>query len=75
MPRAAVKPRTKPAKATAEPLLTLDDVLAELRVSERTFRRWRQAGTGPKAITLPGRELRFRRGDVDAWLASLGATA
>ncbi|MGI8753977.1 MAG: helix-turn-helix transcriptional regulator [Acidimicrobiales bacterium] len=33
-----------------------------------TVYQWNHRGTGPKALKI-GRHLRFRRSDVDAWLA------
>ena len=35
--------------------LTVDEVCTELKISRRTFDRWRALGTGPKS-QAPGRE-------------------
>lgn len=48
-------------------LLDEQQAAAMLRVSLRTLRRWRQAGYGP-ATTRIGRFVRYRRGDVEAWI-------
>ena len=49
-------------------LLTLAEVAAELRVPVETLRKWRAQGTGPRAAKI-GRHLRYRRVEVDRWLA------
>jgi len=48
-------------------LLTEAEMAAELRISLRTARRWRAAGTGPPVLWAGGRP-RYRRSDVLAWL-------
>jgi excisionase family DNA binding protein len=50
-----------------EGLLTEAEVAELLRVSERTVRRWRAAGTGPSAVRV-GKAVRYRRRAVDDWL-------
>jgi hypothetical protein len=37
-----------------DPLLTIEEVTAELRVSRAAFYRWRRRGAGPSAVRLPG---------------------
>jgi excisionase family DNA binding protein len=49
-------------------LLTLAEVAAELRVPAETLRKWRAQGTGPRAAKV-GRHLRYRRAELDRWLA------
>lgn len=51
-------------------LLTLAEVLAELRVSRSTFDTWRTLGTAPKCIKLPNGRIRVHRNDLDAWLST-----
>jgi len=49
--------------------LTVDEVCAELKISRRTFDRWRALGTGPKAKRLGGSGgIRIRRSWLDEWL-------
>lgn len=53
--------------STADDLLTVDEIAAELRVPESTFRTWRSLGKGPKSFKL-GRRVVYRRSDVQAWI-------
>ncbi|MFD6095054.1 helix-turn-helix transcriptional regulator [Nocardiopsis flavescens] len=59
-------PRPRPA----EPLLTLPEVLGELKVPRSTFDDWRRKGQAPRVCKLPNGQLRIRRADLDTWLAS-----
>jgi predicted DNA-binding transcriptional regulator AlpA len=56
-------------------LLTVPEVLAELRVSRSTWFYWRQIGKGPRAIKLPNGELRIRRSALHEWLGELEGQA
>jgi len=40
-----------------------------LQVEERTTLRWRRDSTGPPFLRLGSRQIRYRRSDVDRWLA------
>ena len=51
--------------------LTIPEVCTELRVSRSTFYYWRQTRKGPRCIKLPNGDVRVRRQDLDAWLATL----
>jgi excisionase family DNA binding protein len=49
--------------------LTVDEICAELKISRRTFDRWRALGTGPRARRLGGNgPVRVRRSWLDEWL-------
>ena len=48
-------------------LMTTDELSEFLQIPRATIYRWRQQGTGPKAVVV-GKHLRWRRSDVDAWL-------
>lgn len=51
--------------------LLLDHEAAELlRVAVGTLERWRRTGRGPKFIKLYGKGVRYRRRDLDEWLAN-----
>jgi predicted DNA-binding transcriptional regulator AlpA len=54
----------------ADPLLTLAEVLAELKVARSTFDTWRVLGIAPQCIKYPNGQLRVRRSALDAWLAA-----
>ena len=61
-----------PAVSTSRPRhLTIADVCDELGVARSTFYDWRAKGAAPKCFKLPNGEIRVRRTDLDAWLASL----
>ena len=55
-------------------LLTIEEVIAELRVSRAAFYRWRRRGTGPPAVRLPGGGVRIRRSALRQWLRRLRTT-
>jgi predicted DNA-binding transcriptional regulator AlpA len=50
-------------------LLTESEVAGLLRLSVKTLRNWRFSGFGPRHLKM-GRLVRYRLGDVKAWLAS-----
>ena len=54
-----------------DPLLTIEEVTAELRVSRAAFYRWRRQGAGPPAVRLPGGGVRVRRSALSQWLRRL----
>ena len=47
--------------------LTIDELAAYLRTTERAVRRWRERGWGPPASRV-GCRLLFERADVDRWV-------
>ncbi len=57
--------------STADDILTTAEVAAITRIAPGTLRAWRhyQRGEGPRSFTLGG-SVRYRRSDVDAWLAA-----
>jgi predicted DNA-binding transcriptional regulator AlpA len=59
--------KTQPIRH-ADPLLTVGEVLAELRVARSTFDTWRALGTAPTCIKLPNGQLRVSRSALDSWL-------
>jgi predicted DNA-binding transcriptional regulator AlpA len=50
--------------------LTLAEFLEELDVPKSTFFRWKALGQAPRTYKLPNGQLRIRRTDFDAWMAS-----
>jgi excisionase family DNA binding protein len=67
---AASEPRASAAGPTDD-LLSHRDVCALLGLGDRTFRRMRAGGEGPKSVRVGTRE-RWRRADVDRWLEDKG---
>lgn len=59
----------------SEELLTTDEVAAILHLQPSTIRKWRRAGDGPKPTWLGYRTVRYRRSDLDAWIAGLDQVA
>ena len=78
-PPARTARSTAPATPADEPdgpaapdaLLTIEEVIAELRVSRAAFYRWRRRGTGPAEVRLPGGGVRIRRSALCQWLRRL----
>ena len=68
--RPAATPGAGPGTAD-DPLLTIEEVTAELRVSRAAFYRWRRQGAGPAAVRLPGGGVRVRRSALTLWLRRL----
>ncbi len=50
-------------------MLSKVELAQALSVSTRTIDRWLADGTGPPYVRLPRGRLRWRWGDVQAWLA------
>jgi excisionase family DNA binding protein len=50
-------------------LLTANELASELGVGTQTLAQWRWQGVGPAFIKV-GRLVRYRRTEVDAWLAA-----
>lgn len=53
-------------------VVTLSELCAHLHVPIQTLYDLRSQGRGPRGFRV-GRELRFRAGEIEAWLASLEA--
>jgi predicted DNA-binding transcriptional regulator AlpA len=58
------------SRPPADALLTMAEVLAELKVARSTFDTWRVLGTAPECIKYPNGQLRVRRSTLDAWLSA-----
>jgi excisionase family DNA binding protein len=50
-------------------LLTMLEAAAYLRVTRRTLARWLTEGIGPPSIKLPSGARRYRKADLDRWIA------
>lgn len=55
----------------ADELLTIEEVIAELRVPRSTFYRWREKGIAPRVVKLPSGAVRIRRAALEEWLRGL----
>ncbi len=60
------------APAPFEPTYSLRELAAELHVARQALYDLRSQGRGPRGFRV-GRELRFRRSEIEAWLAQLEA--
>ena len=49
------------------PLLTPEEVAGVLRIPVATLHKWSYEGSGP-ALVKVGRHLRYRPGDLEAWI-------
>jgi excisionase family DNA binding protein len=59
----------RPARAERDEWLTIEEVCTELKISRRTFDRYRALGTGPKVKHLGGNGgIRIRRSWLEEWL-------
>ena len=52
-----------------EQLLTPQQAAKYLNVSIRTLAAWRQRGIGPPSLKLPSGARRYRKADLDRWIA------
>ncbi len=74
--RACAVPRWRLPRCRREPVnladapdyLTVKQLAEVLQVPAGTIYRWRHQGTGPRAVRLSGRHVRFRRADVEAFV-------
>jgi predicted DNA-binding transcriptional regulator AlpA len=53
----------------ADRLITTAEVAILLGVAPRTLQAWRERHVGPAAVHLSARVVRYRLGDVRAWLS------
>lgn len=59
----------------SDELLTVREVLKELKLAPSTWYQWRQVGKAPKVYKLPNGELRIRRSVLDEWLSGMESDA
>lgn len=55
---------------TEDELLSITEICDELKISRRTFYRWRELRIGPAAIKLPNGEIRVVRSVLASWLTT-----
>jgi len=51
-------------------LLREADAAEYLRYQPRALQEWRRLGTGPEFVRVSARSVRYRRRDLDAWVAA-----
>lgn len=56
-------------RSPRDDLLTVAEVLAELKVARSTFDTCRLLGSAPPCIKYPNGQIRVRRSALEAWLA------
>ena len=66
-----MEPATTDAKKMT---MTAAQVCSELQIHRATLHRYRQSGNFPKPMSI-GRAIRWRRVDIEAWLAAEAAKA
>jgi predicted DNA-binding transcriptional regulator AlpA len=59
----------------AAELLTTRETAELLRLAITTLEHWRLEGRGPHFLRLSSRQVRYRRTDVDRWLAETNEDA
>lgn len=59
---------------TKTQMLTPGELEADYRIAKATLAKWRWAGSGPTFVKL-GSKVLYRRGDVEAWIASCERTS
>jgi predicted DNA-binding transcriptional regulator AlpA len=64
----------KTAARVPDEVVTPEELAKECKVQRGTIYAWRSRGQGPQGFLLEG-SLRFRRSEVDRWLAECGDTA
>ncbi len=67
---AGCRHRRREAGVAGEPdeLLTIEELIAELRVPRSTFYRWREKRIAPRVMKLPSGAVRIRRIALEEWL-------
>jgi predicted DNA-binding transcriptional regulator AlpA len=69
-------PSTASAATTySEPLLNTAQAAAVLGFHASYLAKARLSGTGPKYLKIGGRSVRYRRADIEAWLANKTRTS
>lgn len=58
----------------ADELLTINELARMLKVPVGTIHQWNYRRTGPVGFMV-GRSLRWRKGEVEAWIDAQAATA
>ena len=65
----SIRSGTAPPPAEQPEMLTVNQLSRLLGVTWLTLLRWRNTGKGPRFIRIATRAIRYRRTDVETWLA------
>ena len=64
--------RDQSSATTQDELLSVEQITQELKISRRTFYRWRELHITPPSLRLPNGEIRIFRSVFTEWLKHLG---
>lgn len=64
----------RPAAPVKDELVTSEELAEELRIPHGTIRSWRSRGKGPRWFSAGGKHVRYRRSEINRWLAEQGDT-
>ena len=64
--------RDQSSATTQDELLSVEQITQELKISRRTFYRWRELNISPPSLRLPNGEIRIFRSVFTEWLKHLG---
>ena len=67
--------RNQSSATTQDELLSVEQITQELKISRRTFYRWRELHITPPSLRLPNGEIRIFRSVFTEWLKHLGEQA
>lgn len=59
-----------PREINSDPLLTEAEAATYLNYRPRTLASWRRTGRGPRFVAVSRTSVRYRKSDLDAWIAS-----
>jgi predicted DNA-binding transcriptional regulator AlpA len=60
------------SESIKDELLSVAQITQELKISRRTFYRWRELHIAPPSLRLPNGEIRVFRSSLAQWLEHLG---
>ena len=73
--RSAEEPASRPIPQNADALLFTVEAAFLLGLSPRTLESFRLRGGGPPFISVTRKAIRYRRGDLNSWIAARRRTS
>lgn len=67
----AMDARNHSSASPKDELLSVEQITQELKISRRTFYRWRELHIAPPSFRLPNGEIRVPRSALTEWLEHL----